>query len=31
MQELMTLFHTKDFSEAVSAYLEKRPPSYQGR
>jgi enoyl-CoA hydratase/carnithine racemase len=31
MQELLTLFRTKDFGEAVAAYIEKRPPSYQGR
>lgn len=31
MQELLTLFRTKDFGESVAAYLEKRPPEYQGR
>jgi enoyl-CoA hydratase/carnithine racemase len=31
MQELLTLFRTKDFAEAVTAYIEKRPPDYQGR
>ncbi len=31
MQELLTLFRTKDFTEAVSAYVEKRPPNFQGR
>jgi enoyl-CoA hydratase/carnithine racemase len=31
MQELMTLFRTKDFSEAVTAYIEKRPANFQGR
>ena len=31
MQELMTLFRTKDFREGVTAYIEKRPPDYQGR
>jgi enoyl-CoA hydratase/carnithine racemase len=31
MQELLTLFRTKDFGEGVSAYVEKRPPNYQGR
>lgn len=31
MQELMTLFRTKDFAEAVSAYVEKRPAEFKGR
>ncbi len=31
MQELLTLFRTKDFGEAVTAYIEKRPPNFQGR
>jgi enoyl-CoA hydratase/carnithine racemase len=31
MQELMTLFRTKDFGEAVTAYIEKRPANFQGR
>lgn len=31
MQELLTLFRTKDFAEAVTAYIEKRPPDYRGR
>ncbi len=31
MQELLTLFRTKDFGEAVAAYIEKRPPNFQGR
>jgi enoyl-CoA hydratase/carnithine racemase len=31
MQELMTLFRTKDFNEAVTAYIEKRPANFQGR
>lgn len=31
MAELMTLFRTKDFGEAVSAFLEKRDPTYEGR
>ncbi len=31
MQELMSLFRTKDFGEAVAAYIEKRPANFQGR
>jgi enoyl-CoA hydratase/carnithine racemase len=31
MSELMGLFRTKDFGEAVNAYLEKREPNYEGR
>lgn len=31
LSELMTLFRTKDFGEAVSAYMEKREPNYEGR
>jgi enoyl-CoA hydratase/carnithine racemase len=31
MAELLTLFRTKDFGEAVSAFIEKREPTYQGR
>jgi enoyl-CoA hydratase/carnithine racemase len=31
MAELMGLFRSKDFGEAVSAHLEKREPNYQGR
>lgn len=31
LSELMGLFRTKDFGEAVTAHLEKRPPNYEGR
>jgi hypothetical protein len=31
MAELTGLFRTKDFGEAVSAFMEKRTPDYQGR
>ena len=31
MQELLTLFRTKDFGEAVAAYIEKRPANFHGR
>lgn len=31
MAELTGLFRTKDFGEAVSAFMEKRDPEYQGR
>jgi enoyl-CoA hydratase/carnithine racemase len=31
MAELMGLFRSKDFAEAVSAFVEKRDPTYQGR
>ncbi|MGH9086384.1 MAG: enoyl-CoA hydratase/isomerase family protein [Acidimicrobiales bacterium] len=31
LAELMGLFRSKDFGEAVSAYLEKREPTYEGR
>lgn len=31
LAELMGLFRSKDFGEAVSAHLEKREPKYQGR
>jgi AcrR family transcriptional regulator len=31
LSELMALFRSKDFGEAVSAHLEKREPTYQGR
>ena len=31
LSELMVLFRSKDFGEAVSAHLEKREPNYQGR
>jgi enoyl-CoA hydratase/carnithine racemase len=31
MQELLTLFRTRDFREAATAFVEKRPPNYQGR
>ena len=31
MAELMGLFRSKDFTEAVTAFLEKRNPHYQGR
>jgi enoyl-CoA hydratase/carnithine racemase len=31
MSELMGLFRSKDFAEAVSAFIEKRDPDYQGR
>jgi enoyl-CoA hydratase/carnithine racemase len=31
MAELLGLFRTADFKEGVQAFLEKRPPSYDGR
>jgi enoyl-CoA hydratase/carnithine racemase len=31
MSELLGLFRSKDFAEAVSAFMEKRDPNYQGR
>lgn len=31
MSELLSLFRSKDFGEAVSAFMEKRDPEYQGR
>jgi enoyl-CoA hydratase/carnithine racemase len=31
LAELMGLFRSKDFGEAVSAFLEKRDPTYEGR
>lgn len=31
MAELLALFRSKDFTEAVTAFLEKRDPVYQGR
>ena len=31
MAELTGLFRTKDFAEAVNAFMEKRTPDYQGR
>ena len=31
LAELMGLFRSKDFGEAVSAFLEKRGPTYEGR
>lgn len=31
MAELMTLFRSKDFTESVTAWMEKRDPVYQGR
>ena len=31
MAELLALFRSKDFSESVTAFLEKRDPVYQGR
>jgi enoyl-CoA hydratase/carnithine racemase len=31
LAELMGLFRTKDFGEAVAAFMERRPPTYQGR
>jgi enoyl-CoA hydratase/carnithine racemase len=31
MQELLSLFRSKDFGEAVAAYMEKRPANFQGR
>ncbi len=31
MSELTGLFRTKDFAEAVSAFVERRDPDYQGR
>jgi enoyl-CoA hydratase/carnithine racemase len=31
MSELMMLFRSKDFGEAVAAYLEKRPANFEGR
>ena len=31
LSELMALFRSKDFAESVSAFLEKRDPTYQGR
>jgi enoyl-CoA hydratase/carnithine racemase len=30
MAELMGLFRTKDFAEGVTAFMEKRPPTYEG-
>ena len=27
----LSLFHTKDFKEGLAAFVEKRPPSSQGR
>jgi enoyl-CoA hydratase/carnithine racemase len=31
MSELLTLFRSKDFGEAVTAFMEKRDPVYEGR
>jgi enoyl-CoA hydratase/carnithine racemase len=31
MSELLGLFRSEDFAEAVSAFMEKRDPNYQGR
>jgi enoyl-CoA hydratase/carnithine racemase len=31
MAEIINLFRTADFAEGIQAFLEKRPPSYQGR
>jgi enoyl-CoA hydratase/carnithine racemase len=31
MAELLGLFRSKDFAEAVSAFVEKRDPTYEGR
>jgi enoyl-CoA hydratase/carnithine racemase len=31
LAELLTLFRTKDFAEGVAAFMERRPPTYQGR
>jgi enoyl-CoA hydratase/carnithine racemase len=31
MAEIINLFRTADFAEGIQAFLDKRPPSYQGR
>ena len=31
MAEIITLFRTADFAEGIQAFLDKRPPTYQGR
>jgi hypothetical protein len=31
MAELMGLFRSADFREGVQSFIEKRPPSYEGR
>jgi enoyl-CoA hydratase/carnithine racemase len=31
MAEIINLFRTADFAEGIQAFLEKRPPTYQGR
>ena len=31
MAELLGLFRSKDFAEAVTAFMERRDPVYQGR
>jgi enoyl-CoA hydratase/carnithine racemase len=31
LAELLTLFRSKDFAEGVTAFMERRPPTFQGR